>query len=274
MSRTGHAPPHHVDVIRKVLALTVVALVAAAGLVVSSLRHGVAAGSAGRPAALDVLFVGNSLLGTPAATGEDTPDVLRRLARATGRTVRVTKVIRFGSTLQRSWDAGPARTALTGSARYDYIVLQEYSTLVATDFGRAATTLLRTYAPALSRSLKPGGRVVLFKNWALAHPAPFRSRAENVAAINAGYARLAAALPLPTLIAPISDGFEQVVAGDGAAALIVPDGKHPTGQAVYLDAATLYGLLFGRSPRDLPQLYLPPAAAARLRDAAATALGY
>ena len=41
----------------------------------------------------------------------------------------------------------------------------------------AVDTLLNLYAPAFARSLKPGGRVVLFKNWALAEPAPFRSRA-------------------------------------------------------------------------------------------------
>ena len=268
MSRARHRGPHDDDVLRKLLAVSLAALVS---LLLSGSDHGVAAGG---PAALDVLFIGNSLIGTRASTGEDTPDVVRRLARATGRTVRTTKVIRFGNTLQRTWDAGPARAALTGGARYDVIVLQEYSTLVATDPARATATLVRTYGPALSRALRPGGRVVLFKNWALARPAPFPSRARNVAAIDAGYARLAAALPLPTVIAPISDGFEAVVARDGTASLIVPDGKHPTGRAVYLDAATLYGLFFGRSPRNLPDLYVPPAAAGRLRDAAATALGY
>jgi hypothetical protein len=244
--------------------------VAAAGLVASSPHRGAAAGTA----ALDVLFVGNSLIGTPAATGEDTPDLVRHLARASERTVRTTKVIRFGQTLQRTWDAGPARRALTGSARYDFILLQEYSTLVVNDPARATGTLLRTYAPALARSLKPGGRVVLFKNWALADPAPFASRARNVAAIDAGYARLAAALPLPTVVAPISDAFETVVARDGTGALLAPDGKHPADQAVYLDAATLYGLFCGCSPRDLPDLHVSPAAAVRLRGAAARALGY
>jgi hypothetical protein len=259
--------------IRRLLALVLPAVVAAAGLVASSPHRDAAARFAG-PGVLDVLFVGNSLIGTPATTGEDTPDVVRHLARASGRMVRTVKAIRFGSTLQRSWDTGAARTALNGSVRYDFIVLQEYSTLVATDPDRAGTTLLRTYAPALSRSLKPGGRVVLFKNWALVDPAPFASRARNVAAIDAGYARLAAGLPVPTLIAPISDAFETVIAHDGTGALIVPDGKHPTGRAVYLDAVTLYGVLFGRSPRDLPDLYVPAAVAARLRDAAATVLGH
>jgi hypothetical protein len=250
-----------------------VAVVAAACLVASGRYRDAAAGTSGRPTVLDVLFVGNSLIGTPATTGEDTPDLVRHLARASGRTVRATKVIRFGQTLQRTWDAGAARSALTGATRYDVILLQEYSTLVAGDPARATATL-RTYGPALTRSLKPGGRVVLFKNWALADPAPFASRARNVAAIDAGYARLAAALPLPTLVAPISDAFETVVARDGTAGLLVADGKHPADQAVYLDAATLYGLFFGCSPRDLPDLHVSPAAAARLRGAAATALGY
>jgi hypothetical protein len=258
------------DVTRKVFALALVAVLAIAGLVASSPHQGASAG----PGGLDVLFVGNSLIGTPAATGEDTPDLVRRLARATGRTVRATEVIRFGQTLQRTWDAGPARRALTGAVRYDFIVLQEYSTLVVTDPARAMATLLRTYAPALARSLKPGGRVVLFKNWALADPAPFASRARNVAAINAGYARLAAALPLPTLIAPISDAFETVVARDGTSMLLVPDGKHPADRAVYLDATVLVGLFFGCSPRDLPDLHVPAAVAARLRGAAAAALGH
>jgi hypothetical protein len=269
--RTGDAGPHHGGVTRKVCALVLVAVVAAAGLVASSPHRGAAAG---RPVTLDVLFVGNSLIGTPGVTGEDTPDLVRRLARTSGRTVRTTKVIRFGHTLQRTWEAGPARRALTGSARYDFILLQEYSTLIVTDPARVTATLLRTYAPALARSLKPGGRVVLFKNWALADPAPFGSRARYVAAIDAGYARLAAALPLPTLVAPISDAFETVVARDGTGALLVPDGKHPADHAVYLDAATLYGVFFGCSPRDLPDLHVSPAAAARLRGAAATALGY
>jgi hypothetical protein len=273
MIRTDRPRQHHFGMIRRLLAFVLVGVVASAGLVASSPQRG-AAGTAGQPATLDVLFIGNSLIGTRAATGEDTPDVVCRLARATGRTVRGTKVIRYGNTLQRTWDAGPARAALSGATRYDYILLQEYSTLVATAPARATATLLRTYAPALSRSLKPGGRIVLFKNWALTDPAPFASRAQNVTAINAGYDRLAAALPLPALVAPISDEFEAVLARSGAGALIDPDGKHPTGRAVYLDAVTLYGIFFGRSPRDLPDLYLPPTEAVHLRGVAAAALGY
>src|SRR4051794_12932007 len=116
MSRTDRAEPHDVDVMRKLLALVVLGVTAAAGLVASGSESVVASTSS---PALDVLFVGNSLIGTRATTGEDTPDVVRRLAWETGRTIRVAKVIRYGSTLQHSWDAGPARRALNGSVRYD-----------------------------------------------------------------------------------------------------------------------------------------------------------
>lgn len=231
----------------------------------------------GSPAApaLDVLFVGNSLLGTVThATGEDTPDLIGHLASATGRALSVTKVIHFGYTLRHTWDDGLVAAALNGSRTYDFIVLQEYSTLVATKPATATSTLLNVYAPRFARALKPNGRVVLFKNWALVHPAPFRSRAAAKAAIDRNYAALSAALAYPNLLAPIGDEFETVIAAKGASYLIVADGKHPNDSAVYLDAVTLYGILFHRSPSGLPDLYLAASTASYLRRVAATAIGY
>ncbi|WP_405588838.1 discoidin domain-containing protein [Streptomyces sp. NBC_01190] len=225
--------------------------------------------------ALDVLFVGNSLLGTAtAATGEDTLALVRHMATAAGRTVRVTEVIHFGNTLQQTYDAGEVTAALSGATRYDYIVLQEYSTLVATDPASAADTLMNTYAPAFGRALKPGGKVVLFKDWALVDPSPFATRAAETAAINSGYTALSSGLPTPNLVAPISDEFEAVIASKGTSYLIVADGKHPNDTAIYLDAATLYGILFRESPRNAADLYLPAATASSMREVAADAIGY
>ncbi|MFF5227781.1 hypothetical protein [Dactylosporangium sp. NPDC000521] len=63
--------------------------------------------------------------------------------------------------------------------------------------------------------------------------------------------------------------------GPGASFLIVAGGKHPNDTAVYLDAATLYGILFRESPRPLANLYAAAAATATaMRDVAATAIGY
>ncbi len=239
-----------------------------------SVRFTVAATTPAARAA-DVLFVGNSLLGTVNhGSGEDTPALVRHLASAAGRTLNVTEVIHSGYTLRQTWDDGLVTAALSGATRYDFIVLQEYSTLVATNPAAATDTLLDRYAPTFARALKPGGRVVLFQNWALTDPAPFPSRAAATAAIAANSAALSAALRTPNLLAPIGAAFETVIAARGASFLIAPDGKHPNDTAVYLDAVTLYGILLRESPRDLPDLYLPPAVASHLRSVAASAIGY
>ncbi|MER7277123.1 discoidin domain-containing protein [Dactylosporangium sp. NPDC000244] len=237
--------------------------------------HFTATSTATAAAAPDVLFVGNSLLGTATgASGEDTPALVKHLASAAGRTVNVTEVIHFGNTLQQTWDGGEVATALSGAKQYDYIVLQEYSTLVATNPAQATNTLLNTYAPTFARSLKPGGRIVLFKNWALVDPAPFATRAAETAAIDTNYAALSASLGTPNLVAPISDEFETIIAANGTSYLIVADGKHPNDTAIYLDAATLYGILLRESPRTLSNQYLTAAVAANMRNVAAAAIGY
>jgi hypothetical protein len=239
-----------------------------------SVRFAVSA-AATADAPVDVLFVGNSLIGTPTtATGENTPELVRHLASLEGRTAEITEIIHFGYSLRHTWDDGRAVAALDGGKRYDYIVLQEYSTVVAASPSEATSTLLTLYAPTFARALKPGGRVVLFKNWALTNPSPFRSRAAATAAIDKNYAALSAALATPNLLAPIGDEFETVLAAKGARYLMVPDGKHPNDTGVYLEAVTLYGILFQESPRDLADLYLTASAAAYLRSVAATAIGY
>lgn len=239
-----------------------------------SVRFTVAATAAAAPP-LDVLFVGNSLLGTVNdATGEDTPELVSHLASIAGRSLTITKVIHYGYSLRHTWDDGLVATALNGARQYDFIVLQEYSTLVATKSSVATNTLLNFYAPTFTRALKPGGRVVLFKNWALVDPAPFRSRAAAKAAIDTNYAALSAALATPNLLAPIGDEFETIIKAKGTSYLIVADGKHPNDNAIYLDAVTLYGILLRESPRDLADLYLTTSVASYLRSVAATAIGY
>ncbi|MEV4141133.1 discoidin domain-containing protein [Dactylosporangium sp. NPDC049742] len=142
------------------------------------------------------------------------------------------------------------------------------------DLTRLANRSLSIYAPTFPRALKPGGKVVLFKNWALVDPAPFPTRAAAVAATDTNYAALSGALPAANLVAPISDTFETVIATRGTSFLIVADGKHPNDTAVYLDAATLYGILFRESPRPLSNLYAAATTATSMRDVAATAIGY
>ena len=241
------------------------------------MRLTVAAGAAAT--GLDVLFVGNSLLGTVNQTsGEDTPALVRRLATAAGRTVTVTEVVRSGYTLRRTWNDGLVTAALSGARRYDAIVLQEYSTLLATDPAAATRTLLELYAPTFERALKPGGRVVLFKNWALTDPAPFASRAAATAAIDAHAEDLSAALlaarATPHLFAPIGDAFETVIAAHARRSSSPSTASTPTTPPCTSDAAVLCGILLRTSPRDLADLYVPAPAGAYLRAVAATVTGW
>ncbi|WP_344610074.1 hypothetical protein [Dactylosporangium salmoneum] len=64
------------------------------------------------------------------------------------------------------------------------------------------------------------------------------------------------------------------IAAHGTSYLIVSDGKHPNDAAIYLDAVTLYGILFRVSPRGAPALYAAAATATELQNTAAAAIGY
>jgi hypothetical protein len=159
-----------------------------------------------------VLFIGNSLTATQTkATGEDMPAVLSRLASSRSKTFTVQRAIDLGQTLQQSWDAHIPQPWLTGAAQWDYIVLQEYSTVPVQDTALFYKTALSTYQPAIQRSLKAGsGNLVLFENWALVSLYPFSTRADYTAALDASYARLSAQLSVPNLVAPLGKAFEKV----------------------------------------------------------------
>lgn len=228
-------------------------------------------GASAMASAQNVLFVGNSLTGTQtSATGEDLPMVLSRLAASRGKSPNLQKVINMGQTLQDTWNAGLAQPYLTGSTQWDLVVLQEFSTLPVTDPGAFDATVLSTYQPAVQRSLRPSaGRLVLFQNWALVDPAPYATRADDHAALDANYLSLSKQLSVPNLIEPIGDAFEKVFATRPLEYLIQPDGKHPDDAAIYLNACMFYALVFHESPVGLPALYLPAADAAFLQGIAA-----
>src|SRR5476649_411500 len=78
----------------------------------------------------NVLFIGDILTALKtAATNEDIPAVLAKLAAARSETVTFSEAIDLGDTLQTSWDAGIPEPLLTGSTKFDFIVYQEFSTL-------------------------------------------------------------------------------------------------------------------------------------------------
>jgi uncharacterized protein (TIGR03382 family) len=217
----------------------------------------------------NVLFIGNSLTATQSsATGEDMPAVLARLASSQQKTLTYKKAIDMGHTLQESWDAQIPEPFLTGATHWDFIVLQEYSTLPVQNPTAFYGTAVSTYQPSIARSLVSSGTLFLFENWALTDLYPFSTRTAYTAALDANYVTLSAKLSTPNAIAPLSRAFEKVLETKPQAYLMF-DGKHPTDAAIYLNACVFYALLFRESPAGLPPLYLSASDAAFLQDIAA-----
>jgi len=217
----------------------------------------------------NVLFIGNSLTAVQSsATGEDLPAVLARLASGRQKTLTYKEAIDLGHTLQESWAAQIPEPFLTGATHYDFIVLQEYSTLAVQNPTAFYDTAVSTYQPSIGRSLASSGTLLLFENWALTDISPFVTRVAYTAALDANYATLSTKLSTPNAIAPLSRAFEKVLETKPQSYLMY-DGKHPTDAAIYLNACVFYALLFGESPAGLPPLYLSATEAAFLQDAAA-----
>jgi hypothetical protein len=217
-----------------------------------------------------VLFIGNSLTATEtSATGEDMPKVLSRLASSQGKSLTYKEAINLGHTLQDTWDAQIAQPFLTGSTKYDFIVLQEYSTVPVQNPTLFYNTAVVTYQPSVQRSLAGSGTVLLFENWALTDLYPFSTRADYVAALERNYASLSGKLSAANLIAPLSRAYEKVFATKPQTYLLM-DGKHPNDAGIYLDACVFYAVIFGESPAGLPALYMPAADAAFLQGVAAS----
>jgi hypothetical protein len=221
-----------------------------------------------------VLFIGNSLIATQTnATHEDMPAVLSRMATSRSKALTVRKSIDLGQTLQHNWDSGLPQPFLTGATKWDYIVLQEYSTVPVQQTTLFLNTVLSTYQPSVQRSLKADtGTVLLFENWALVSPVYPYTRAGYTSLLDETYAELSRQLSTPNLIAPLSTAFERVFATKPLSYLFNPDGKHPNDAAIYLNAAMFYGIVFRESPVGLPSLYLPAGDAAFLQDIAAQVL--
>jgi len=195
--------------------------------------------------------------------------VLAQLAAARGKTLQYKEAYDFSHTLLESWQANIPQPYLIGATKWDFISVQEYSTLPVQNPDQFYATVTTTYQPSLLSSLNPSsGRVILFENWAVTDITPFPTRAAYAAALDANYATLLSRLVAPALIAPLSRAWEQVLAQKPQSFLFVDD-KHPNGAGVYLNACVYYALVFQDTPVGLPNLYLSAADAAFLQAAAA-----
>ncbi len=108
---------------------------------------------------VNLLFIGNSF-----TQRNDLPGLLAQLAGARNLSVRHELISVGGASLRTHWNAGRAAKAIA-TGGYDYVVLQEQSTLPVKNAQRMAEDV-RLFDEAIK---KAGSETVLYMTWARQH---------------------------------------------------------------------------------------------------------
>jgi len=179
-----------------------------------------------------ILFVGNSY-----TSRNDLPQLVSGLAAAaaTARQVRTQAIVAGGASLKRHWNAGKVQAALAG-ASWDYVVLQEQSTLPFKSPQRYHDSV-RLFHPEIARN---GAKTVLYLTWSR-QQTPERqdeiTRAVEVIGDEVG-----------ALVVPVGPAWHLAMKRDPAIELYVVDGSHPSAAGSYLAACVFVIALFDQPP--------------------------
>lgn len=186
---------------------------------------------------LRILFIGNSYTYT-----NDLPALVRQLAHGAGRNVETEAVTAGGVSLQWHWEQGTARAALLRK-KWDYVVLQDFSTLPLTDPQAVRQSIL-----LFDQQIRAAGaRTVLYLTWARAG-APATQADLNRVYYGAGR-------ETGTPVAPVGPAWAIARELDPRLQLYQSDGSHPTPAGSWLAAYVFHITLFGKAPRmaDVPR---------------------
>ncbi len=177
-----------------------------------------------------MLFIGNSF-----TTRNDLPTLLSVIAKAgKGITIESKVISAGGASLRRHWNAGAASTIT--SAKWDYVVFQEQSTLPVKNSNRFHENV-REFVPAMKES---GAKMVLFMTWAR------KNEPENQSLLTDSYNKIGK--EIGASVVPVGTAWQKLVAKHDKPVLHAADGSHPTIAGSYLAACTFYTTLFGGDP--------------------------
>ncbi|MBL9078845.1 MAG: hypothetical protein JNL08_15170 [Planctomycetes bacterium] len=225
-------------------------------------------------AATSILFVGNSY-----THYHDLPGCVQALGRAETppRPITVRMLAPGGCTLELHWQAtgDDAPRKVLPAMKPDFVVLQEQSRLPIDDEKRMRDFALRFCQLAQKHAAEP----VLYMTWARADEPQLQDR------IAAAYVAVGKAAGVR--VAPVGRAWQHALAAHPDQTLHVEDGSHPDPRGTYLAACVLHATIFGSDVTKFPDrltladakggervlLELSPEVGARLRAAAAAALG-
>jgi hypothetical protein len=181
-------------------------------------------------APLRVLFIGNSF-----TARNDLPGLIAQLAAARGRGLEHRLISAGGASLRTHWNAGAARLAIQ-SGHYDFVVLQEQSTLPIKNATRMHESV-RLFDDVIKAA---GARTALYMTWARRH-APGSQKAITDAYTSIGR-------ELGATVVPVGLAWQRFLGKHDHPVLHDKDQSHPTLAGSYLAACVFLAALFDKSP--------------------------
>jgi hypothetical protein len=189
---------------------------------------------------LNLLFIGNSF-----TARNDLPGLISRLAEAEGKSLQQHLISAGGASLRAHWNAGGALKEIQTGA-YDYVVLQEQSTLPVKNAKRMHENV-RPFDKAIKSA---GAKMVLYMTWARQN-APTSQKTITVAYETIGK-------ELGAIVVPVGIAWQQFLKKQKQPVLHDKDGSHSTLAGSYLAACVFFAVLFQQSPvgnkADVPML--------------------
>ena len=182
---------------------------------------------------LKVLFIGNSF-----TARNNVPELIAQLAAARGLQFEHRLIQAGGASLRMHWNKGEAQQAMQ-EARYDYVVLQEQSTLPIKNPARMHENI-RLFDEVIKDA---GAKTALYLTWAR------QNAPETQAALTAAYTTIAE--ERGALVVPVGSAWQQFLRQHQQPLLHDKDQSHPTLAGSYLAACVFFAVFFGENPTGL-----------------------
>ena len=179
-----------------------------------------------------ILFIGNSY-----TSRNQLPRLIADLAATTERPARVEvdAIVAGGASLRRHWNAGRAQAAMV-TTRWDYVVLQEQSTLPVKNPVRYHENV-RLFAAEIERR---GAQPALYLTWS-------RQQAPQTQELITRAVEDIAA-EVGARVVPVGPAWHAAAKLLRELALYTNDGSHPTPAGSYLAGCVFVATLFGERP--------------------------
>ena len=177
-----------------------------------------------------ILFIGNSF-----TARHDVPALLTQLAEARGLRCQCRLISAGGASLRMHWNKGAAQEEMQRQ-RYDFVVLQEQSTLPIKNPNRMHENI-RLFDTSIQAS---GAQTALYLTWAR------QNAPETQKQITNAYETIGA--ELRATVVPVGVVWEQFIRSHREPVLHDADKSHPTLAGSYLAACTFLKVLLRENP--------------------------